>query len=229
MADEVALAVISQTTQERIDTAALVNAITLLQRQLLANSATLGGQAIPTESGTLNSIDIALNLIANHLSRIADNNKIVAESLLKIELNGKAQIAAMNTNNQWQAVSAISQMNKNDFEKTLTVQTLMAADPTGASVPKLASLEERIKALFKDISVMRNISRIEGYITKGMEDSMKDIVTYVEATALYRTASAKFEQIKEAVFSEEISSVATIKARMASLAGSKSQAIGGLG
>jgi len=229
MADEVALAVIAQTSQERIDTAALVNAITLLQRQLLANSAQLGGQAIPTEPGTLNSIDIALNLIANHLSRIADNNKSIADTLVKIDINGRAQVAAMNTNNQWQAVAAISQMNKNDFDRALTEQTLLAADPTGSSIPKLPSLEERIKALLKDISVIRNISRVEGYITKGMEDSMKDIFTYVEATALYRTVAAKFEQYKQAVLSIEFPSVATTKARIASLAGSKSEAIGGLG
>jgi hypothetical protein len=226
--DAVAIAIGQQTVQEKLDTNALVASLTLLQRQLLANSAQLGGQAIPTESGTLNSIDIALNLIANHLSRIADNNKSIADSLLKIDINGRAQVAAMNTNNQWQAVAAISQMNKNDFDRALTEQTLLAADPTGSSIPKLPSLEERIKALLKDISVIRNISRVEGYITKGMEDSMKDIFTYVEATSLYRTVAAKFEQYKQAVLSVEFPSVATVEARLASLAGSKSQAIGGV-
>jgi len=229
MADEVALAVIAQTNQERIDTAALVNAITLLQRQLLANSAALGGQAIPTESGTLNSIDIALNTIANHLSRIADNNKSIAESLLKIDINGRAQVAAMNTNNQWQQISVTSQMNKNDFDKALTVQTLSAADPTGNSIPKLPPVEERLKLLLKDAAAMMSIARVEGYIVKIMNDSMKDIFTYVEATALYRTVAAKFEEYKQAVLSVEVPSLATAKARIASLAGSKSQAIGGLG
>ena len=229
MADEVALAITAQTISEKTDTASLVASITLLQKQLLANSAQLGGQAIPTESGTLNSIDIALNLIANHLSRIADNNKSIADSLLKIDINGRAQVAAMNTNNQWQQIGVTSQMNKNDFDQALTEQTLTSVDPTGSLIPKLPSVEERLKKLAKDISVMRNISRVEGYITKGLEDSMKDIFTYVEATALYRTVAAKFEEYKQAVLSVEFPSVATAKARIASLAGSKSQAIGGLG
>jgi hypothetical protein len=61
-----------------------------------------------------------------------------------------------------------------------------------------------------------------------MEDSMKDIFTYVEATSLYRTVAAKFEQYKQAVLLDEFPSVATVKSRVASLAGSKSQAIGGV-
>ena len=229
MADEVALAVIAQTNQERIDTASLVNAITLLQRQLLANSAQLGGQAIPTEPGTLNSIDIALNLIANHLSRIADNNKSIADSLFNIDLNGKAQVATMNTNNQWQQIGVTSQMNKNDFDRALTVQTLSIADPTGSSIPKLPPVEDRLKLLAKDITTMASVVRVEGYITKVMSDSMKDIFTYIEATSLYRTAAAYLERYKQAVLSVEFPSVATAKARVASLAGLKSQAIGGLG
>jgi len=227
--DAVAIAIGQQTVQEKLDTNEIVASLTLLQRQLLANSAQLGGQAIPTKPGTLNSIDTTLTTIAGHLARIADNSKSIANSIYLIELNGKAQVAAMNTANQWQQIGVTSQMNKNDFDRALTEQTLLAADPTGSSIPKLPPVDERLKKLAKDIATMTGVVRVEGYITKVMNDSMKDIVTYIEATSGFRTVAAYFEQYKQAVLSNEYPSLATEKTKIAILTGNKSEVLGGLG
>jgi hypothetical protein len=119
-------------------------------------------------------------------------------------------------------------MNKNDFDRALTEQTLLAADPTGNSIPKLPPVDERLKKLAKDIATMTSVVRVEGYITKVMSDSMKDIVTYVETTALYRTAAAYFERYKQAVLAIEFPSVATAKTQLAILTGNKSEVLSGL-
>jgi hypothetical protein len=179
----------------------------------------IGGQEFPALPGTLTAIDSDLNLIAYHLSRIADNNKKITDLLWNIELYGKAQVAAMNTANRLQGVLVATTKDTNDFNRAVTEQALTLS---GQPIPKLPPWPERIKQTIKDATEMVSITRLEGYATDLMKDTMKDILTYIESTIIYRTISAKLEQFKQAVLSVETPSIASIKSKAANLLGLKS-------
>jgi hypothetical protein len=219
MVDAVALAIGAQTTQERVDTAALVSAIGTLNATLIANANLLGGQSSPALPGTLTAIDADLNLIASQLMRLVDVNKSIADSLFHIDLNGRAQLAAMNTANQLQGILVSTTKDTNDFNRAVAEQALVAS---GQGIPKLPPWDERIKKTIKDASEMVSIARLEGYVTDLMKDSMKDIFTYIQATSLYRTAAAYLERYKQAILAIEFPSISSVKSKTANLLGLRS-------
>jgi hypothetical protein len=132
----------------------------------------------------------------------------------------------MNTANQLQGILVSTTKDTNDFNRAVAEQALVAS---GQGIPKLPPWDERIKKTIKDSSEMVSIARLEGYVTDLMKDSMTDIFTYIQATSSYRTAAAYLERYKQAVFTDEYSSVATAKTKIAILTGNKSQVLGGLG
>jgi len=179
----------------------------------------IGGQQFPALPGTLTAIDADLNLIASQLMRLVDVNKSIADSLFHIDLNGRAQLAAMNTANQLQGILVSTTKDTNDFNRAVAEQALVAS---GQGIPKLPPWDERIKKTIKDASEMVSIARLEGYVTDLMKDSMTDIFTYIQATALYRTVAAKFEQYRQAVLSVEVPSISSVKSKTANLLGLRS-------
>jgi len=226
MVDAVALAIGAQTSQERVDTAALVAAISTLNATLLANAALLGGQATPTLPGTLTSIDANLNWIVYHLGRIADNSKAISSGLQNLEVAAAAQVSAMNDASAYQALAVAAQIDAIDFQRSVTEQALTSS---GQDIPKLAPFEERIKTKLKSAADIASIAKIQGFITQQMQNSLKSVVTYTQGTQIYKTVAAKVESITQAITAPEIPSPSTLLAQGKSLLGIKATDISGLG
>jgi hypothetical protein len=217
--DATAVAINEQTLQQTLHHQEAMLTLRAQTAAHIAIAEKLGGQTTPSLPGTLTAIDVDLNQIAYHLSRIADNNKKITELLWNIELNGKAQVAAMNTANRLHGVMVATTKEKNDFDRALTEQALTLS---GQPIPKLPPWPERIKQTIKDATEMVSITRLEGYATDLMKDTMQDISTYLQSTIIYRTISAKLDQFKQAVLSIETPSIASIKSKAANLLGLKS-------
>ena len=167
-----------------------------------------GAPGIP---GTLSTIEAQLANVNTTLLRIADNKKALADMLINLNIAVAAMVVAKNTETANLNVTAVNAVKSNNFYVAAsTVQ------------PVMPPLEEQIKEALDDAKSFITASSLLGFINTTMNSITFGITTYIVGTEVYKTASAKIEEYKNAVFSIiSPPSPASIKSAAASLIGAK--------
>ena len=167
-----------------------------------------GAPGIP---GTLSTIEAQLANVNTTLLRIADNKKSMADMLINLNIAVAAMVVAKNTETANLNVTAVNAVKSNNFYVAAsTVQ------------PVMPPLEEQIKEALDDAKSFITASSLLGFINTTMNSITFGITTYIVGTEVYKTASAKIEEYKNAVFNIiSPPSPASVKSAAASLIGAK--------
>ena len=174
-------------------------------------AATLKITGAPLVPGTLFTIEAQLANVNMSLLRIADNKKALADMLINLNIAVAAMVSAKNNENVNLKVTAVNAVKSNNF--------YMAAS---TSQPVMPPLEDQIKEALKDAAAFATGSTLLGFINTTMNSITFGITTYIVGTSVYKTAAAKLEEYKNALFNVLTPpSPAAIKAAVASLTGAK--------
>lgn len=174
-------------------------------------AATLKITGVPGIPGTLNTIEAQLANLNTTLTRVADNKKALADMLINLNIAVAAMVVAKNNENANLNVTAVNAVKSNNY--------YMAASTTQ---PVMPPIEDQIKEALDDAKSFITAASLLGFINTTMNSITFGITTYIVGTEVYKTASAKIEEYKNALFNV-ISplSPASVKSAAASLTGVK--------
>ena len=167
-----------------------------------------GAPGIP---GTLSTIEAQLANVNTTLLRIADNKKALADMLINLNIAVAAMVVAKNTETANLNVTVINAIKSNNYYiAASTVQ------------PVMPPLEEQIKEALDDAKSFITAASLLGFVNTTMNSITFGITTYIVGTEVYKTASAKIEEYKNALFNViSPPSPASVKSAAASLIGAK--------
>lgn len=174
-------------------------------------AATLKITGIPGVPGTLSTIEAQLANLNTTLTRVADNKKALADMLINLNISVAASVVAKNNENANLNVTAVNAIKSNNY--------YMA---TSTTQPVMPPIEDQIKEALDDAKSFITAASLLGFINTTMNSITFGITTYIVGTEVYKTASAKLEEYKNALFNV-ISplSPASVKSAAASLTGVK--------
>lgn len=166
-----------------------------------------GAPGIP---GTLWAVDADLAAINKTLSKIADNKKTLADTLINLNVAVNAMVVAKNNETANIKVTAINTIKSNNF--------YMAAS---TEQPIMPPLEEQIKEALKDATSFTTGATALGFINDTINSAIFQVSTYITGTEIYKTISNKLEEFKKSIFSIFAPSVASIKESLQTSTGTK--------
>lgn len=173
-------------------------------------AATLRLTGAPGVPGSLWAIDADLASINKTLSKIADNKKALADTLINLNVAVNAMVVAKNNETANLKVTAINAIKSNNF--------YMAAS---TEQPVMPPLEDQIKEALKDAASFATGSTALGFINNTINSMTFQISTYIIGTETYKTIAAKFEEFKQSILSVFPPSLASIKESVETTAGVK--------
>lgn len=164
----------------------------------------------PGVPGTLWAIDTDLAALSKSLSRIADNKKALADTLINLNVAVNAMVVAKNNETANLKVTSVNTIKSNNF--------YMAAS---AEQPVMPPVEDQIKEALKDAAAFATGASALGFINNTINSMTFQISTYITGTETYKTIAAKFEEFKQSVLSVFAPSVASIKESLQTTTGTK--------
>jgi hypothetical protein len=202
ISDDAALAIESQTV-------ALTGAIT---------EATVRIAGAPGVPGTLYTIEAQLSNINTTLTRIADQDKIIANQMSKLNASLGSLTAATSAGNAMQSMVAASVIQTNNFQVQATKDALQRAD---LPAPTMPPLEDQLKDAVSNGLLFNTVARAQGAISNFLSSTLTDIETWIKGTAVYTSISKYLEEVKDSILSIELPSSASAASRASSQAGVK--------
>lgn len=200
--DDSALAIQQQTV-------ALTNAVA-------AAALKIGGA--PGIPGTLFTIEAQLANINTTLTRIADQDKVIASQLSKLNISLGSLTAATSSGNAMQAMVGANQIQTNNFQMQATKEALKRAD---LPEPTMPPIEDQLKQAVQDGVSFNIIARASGAFTDFLTSILTDITTWIKETSVYTTVAKYLEEVKDTILSIELPSTTSAKSRAASALGTK--------
>lgn len=166
-----------------------------------------GAPGIP---GTLWAIDTDLSALSKSLSKIADNKKALADTLISLNVAVNAMVVAKNNETANLKVTAVNTIKSNNY--------YMAASTVQ---PVLPPIEDQIKQALEDASAFATGATALGFINTTINSMTFQISTYITGTETYKTIAAKFDEFKQSVLSVVAPSMASIKENTEAITGVK--------
>lgn len=173
-------------------------------------AATLKITGAPGVPGTLWAIDADLAALSKSLSRIADNKKALADTLISLNVAVNTLVVAKNNETANLKVTAVNTIKSNNF--------YMAAS---SDQPVMPPIEDQIKEALKDAAAFATGATALGFINNTINSMTFQISTYITGTETYKTIAAKFEEFKQSVLSVFAPSIASIKESLQTTTGVK--------
>ena len=174
------------------------------------SAAILKIQGAPGVPGTLWAVDSDLSALSKSLSKIADNKKALADTLINLNVAVSAMVVAKNNENANLNITAVNAIKSNNY--------YMAASTVQ---PVLPPIEDQIKQALEDASAFVTGSTALGFINTTINSMTFQISTYITGTETYKTIAAKFDEFKQSVLSVFAPSIASVKETAEALSGVK--------
>lgn len=171
---------------------------------------TLSLTGAPGVPGSLWAIDADLAAVSKTLSKIADNKKILADTLINLNIAISAMVVAKNTETANLKVTTVNAVKSNNY--------YMAASTVQ---PVMPPLEEQIKEALKDAAAFATGATALGFINNTINSMIFQISTFIVGTEVYKTVAAKFEEFKQSVLSVVTPSLSSIKDSLQTTTGVK--------
>lgn len=164
----------------------------------------------PGVPGTLLAVDADLSAINKTLSKIADNKKALADTLINLNVAVNAMVVAKNNENANLNVTAVNAIKSNNY--------YMA---TSTTQPVMPPIEEQIKEALDEAKSFITAASLLGFINTTMNSITFGITSYIVGTEAYKTITDKFEEFKQSVLSVFAPSITSIKESAEALSGVK--------
>lgn len=164
----------------------------------------------PGVPGTLWAIDADLAAISKSLSKMADNKKALADTLINLNVAINTMVVAKNNETANLKVTAVNSVKSNNF--------YMAASTVQ---PVMPPLEEQIQEALKDAASFATGAAALGFINNTMNSLIFQITTYITGTETYKTIASKFEEFKQSILSTFAPSMTAIKESVQAITGVK--------
>lgn len=174
------------------------------------SAAILKIQGAPGVPGTLWAVDSDLSALSKSLSKIADNKKALADTLINLNVAVSAMVVAKNNENANLNVTAVNAIKSNNY--------YMAASTVQ---PVLPPIEDQIKEALKDAAAFATGATALGFINTTINSMTFQISTYIAGTETYKTIAAKFDEFKQSVLSVFAPSISSVKETAETLSGVK--------
>lgn len=170
---------------------------TVVSAAILAQTAALTSPAPGPAGGVLPKIHGVLNQVNQNTGDIADTAELIAKSLSNIEIAlGSISIA---TSNQAviQANLAASQIQKNNFDKQVTIDGMIR---TGQTPPEMPSINMQLQDAMTNASLLQGAAWAQGAVINLVSEQGAALGSWIASTEAYTGVTTWIKKQRDQLF-----------------------------